>query len=243
MMKIALIAFLTILMCFSAASRGQNNDRDNDNSNHSVSGVEAKLNIDEDITDAEIRDYLEVREKYKDDPKTLELLDQIQEAAGITEKDIARATGQTPAGASRDGQAIPDIDPDPRTAEQAYRNGDYETALKHYQALAAEGDGYANLMLGLMYHQGQGVDGDTSKARAYYERAADYGEERGSELSRSLEREMSATALERAEQDYSAIRDTQRQASAPAPQSGDEREKYPAVILENGRPAQPDSQY
>jgi len=239
MIKIVLIAFLTILMCFSAASRGQ----DSGNSNQSISGVEAELNIDEDITDAEIRDYLEVREQYKDDPKTLELLDQIQEAAGITEEDIARATGQAPAGASRDGQAIPDIEPDSRTAEQAYRNGDYDTALKHYQALAAEGDGYANLMLGLMYHQGQGVDGDKSKARAYYERAADYGEERGSELSRSLEHEMSPAALERAEKDYSAIRDTQQQAGSPEPQSGDKREQYPAVILENGRPAQPDSQY
>ena len=236
MMKIALIALLASLLCFSAASRGQ----ESDNSNQSISGVEAKLNIDEDITDAEIRDYLEVREQYKDDPKTLELLDQIEEAAGITEEDIARAKGQAPAGVSQDGQAISDMEPDPRTAEQAYRSGDYETALKHYQALAAEGDGYANLMLGLMYHQGQGVDGDKSKARAYYERAADYGEQRGSELSRSLEHEMSPEALERADKDYSAIRDTQQQAGAPEAQPGDEREKYPAVILENARPAQPD---
>lgn len=237
MMKMTVIVLLTTLICFSAAARGQDN-----NNNDSVSGVEAKLKIDEDITDAEIRDYLEVREKYKDDPKTLELLDQIQEAAGITEKDIARATGKTPAGASGDGQTVPDIEPDPQTAEQAYRSGDYETALKHYQALAAEGDGYANLMLGLMYHQGQGVDGDKSKARAYYDRAADYGEQRGSELSRSLEHEMSPAALERAREDYSAIKETQQQAGAPAAQPGDEREQYPAVILENNRPVQSNPQ-
>lgn len=46
-------------------------------------------------------------------------------------------------------------------------------------ALSAQGDPYANLILGLMYQQGQGVDPDIAAAHAYYGRAAEYGDDRG----------------------------------------------------------------
>lgn len=201
----------------------------------------AEFTIKEDITDEDIRDFVKKREEYKDDPETLELLDRVQEAAGITEEDIARATGKAPpaqqAAAGERKQAT--IKGNSNVAEKAYRSRDYETALKHYQALAAEGDAYANLMLGLMYQQGQGVDADMTRAHAYYDRAADYGDDRGSELIDSIEREMSEEEIRQANQQYSEIVKQQKEAGAPPAKPREEREKYPAVIIENDRPTEP----
>jgi len=170
--------------------------------------TEAEMRIKQDITDEDIREFARQREEHKDDPKTMELLDSIQEAAGITEADIARAQGKPVADADR-----PSINADPNVAEQAYRSGDYETALKHYQPLAAEGDAYANLILGLMYQQGQGVDADMSKAYAYYERASEHGDDRGSELIETIEMEMSEEEIRRADQYSSELAEQRKQNS------------------------------
>lgn len=234
MTKSLAILILGSLMLVSITGQAQDGNGED-------SSVEATLDIDEDsITDEDIRDYLRKREEYQDDPATLKMMDQIQEAAGITEADIARARGETPPAESPEtGQQEPAIEADADAAEQAYRDGDYETARQHYEALAAEGNGYANLMLGLMYHQGQGVDTDMSKAHAYYDRAEDYGEERGRELNETIKHEMSSEAMQRARENYSAIVEKQQKEGAPVPEQDEQREQYPAVIIENGRPAAP----
>lgn len=190
---------------------------------------------DKNVTDEDIREFLKQKEKYRDNPEAMKVIENIQEAVGISEDDIARVQGKNtaePAAPSDNGAAATAVNADPGVAEQAYQNGDYETAREHYEALAAEGDGYANLMLGLMYHQGQGVDSDAAKASAYYDRAADYGEERGSELNSSLEYELSEQQKQQATEDYSELLEKQQEAGAPPAVEQEQREKYRNVIIE-----------
>ncbi|MCS3903784.1 TPR repeat protein [Methylohalomonas lacus] len=191
------------------------------------------------LNDEELRALAEKKREYSDDPQALEQFEKLQRALDVSDEDIARAQ-QNESGSTADtDNAATSFEADPRQAEQAYRDGDYETAQQHYEALAAEGDGYANLMLGLMHHQGQGVDADLSKARAYYERAADYGEERGRELNNSLEHEMSEQQIEESSQSYSELIEQQRKAGAPAAPERDEPERYRRVIIENEQPTGP----
>lgn len=190
---------------------------------------------DKNVTDEDIREFLKQKEKYRDNPHAMKVIENIQEAVGISEDDIARVQGKNtdePAAPPATEAAATAVNADPGVAEQAYQNGDYETARQHYEALAAEGDGYANLMLGLMYHQGQGVDSDAAKAHAYYDRAADYGEERGSELNSSLEYELSEQQKQKATEAYSELVEKQQEAGAPPAVEQEQREKYRNVIME-----------
>ena len=72
------------------------------------------------------------------------------------------------------------------TAEDAYNRGDYETAMQHYKALAAEGDGRASLMIGIMHQQGQGVEKDKGSAYAWYGRASEQGDGAAGEIVRGM---------------------------------------------------------
>lgn len=191
------------------------------------------------LSDEELRALAEKKREYSDDPQALEQFEKLQNALGVSDEDIARAQQGGADSHSSANDTPASFQADPQQAERAYRDGDYETAQQHYEALAAEGDGYANLMLGLMHHQGQGVDADLSRARAYYERAADYGEERGRELNNSLEYEMSEQQLEKSSQTYSELVEKQREAGAPAAPERDEPERYRRVIIENERPTGP----
>lgn len=192
------------------------------------------------LSDEELRALAEKKREYSDDPQALEQFEKLQRAIGVSDEDIARAQQGSADSPADTADKPASFQADPQQAERAYRDGDYETAQQHYEALAAEGDGYANLMLGLMHHQGQGADADLSKARAYYERAAEYGEERGRELNDSLEYEMSEQQLEKSSQSYSELVEKQREAGAPAAPERDEPERYRRVIIENDRPTGPD---
>ena len=57
----------------------------------------------------------------------------------------------------------------------AYKAGDYATALKEWQPLADQGAPHAAYNLGLMYARGEGVPKDFAKAASYYQKAAEQG--------------------------------------------------------------------
>ena len=58
-----------------------------------------------------------------------------------------------------------------KEAVAAQKRGDFETARKEYQALAEKGDDKAMIDLGVMYHTGEGVKQDYSKAMDWYLKA------------------------------------------------------------------------
>jgi len=58
---------------------------------------------------------------------------------------------------------------------EAYRRGDYTTALQQWLPLAEAGSAEAQFNLGLIYANGRGVDPDVATAAGWYERAARQG--------------------------------------------------------------------
>jgi TPR repeat protein len=92
------------------------------------------------------------------------------------------------------GMAAAGAKPSPRSATggnktaaaAAYKRKDYQAALQHYKALAAEGDTEAAVMLGIMHEKGEGVDEDPAAAYAWYGRAADQGDPLAREIVRDM---------------------------------------------------------
>ena len=60
-------------------------------------------------------------------------------------------------------------------ATKAYERGDYKTAYRLFKPLAEQGNPDAQLMLGFMYDQGQGVPQDYAEMEKWYRRAAKQG--------------------------------------------------------------------
>ena len=60
----------------------------------------------------------------------------------------------------------------------AAQSGDFATALREWTPLAEQGDARAQLNLGFMYHQGQGVPQDDKTAVKWYLIAAEQGNAR-----------------------------------------------------------------
>jgi TPR repeat protein len=58
---------------------------------------------------------------------------------------------------------------------EAYRNGDYATALKEWRPLAEQGNANVQNYLGFMYDKGQGVSQDYKQARYWLRLAAEQG--------------------------------------------------------------------
>ena len=58
---------------------------------------------------------------------------------------------------------------------EAYRNGDYATALKEWEPLAERGNSRAQFNLGVMYDEGEGVPQDDKEAVRWYRLAAEQG--------------------------------------------------------------------
>ena len=58
----------------------------------------------------------------------------------------------------------------------AYKRGDYETAFREMKPLAEQGDAAAQLLLGVMYSQGQGVSQDETEAASWWRKAAKQGD-------------------------------------------------------------------
>jgi TPR repeat protein len=65
---------------------------------------------------------------------------------------------------------------DYQAGEEAYHRGDYTTALREWRPLAELGIAPAQLNLGLLYANGQGVPQDYVQARQWYEKAAIQGD-------------------------------------------------------------------
>ena len=57
----------------------------------------------------------------------------------------------------------------------AYRNGDYATALRKWKPLAEQGNTTAQFLVGAMYNEGQGVPQDYKTAVKWYRLAAEQG--------------------------------------------------------------------
>lgn len=115
-----------------------------------------------------------------------------------------------------------DFTPSTETADKAFKNGDYKTALKHYEALGEEGDSRASMTVGLIYSDIEGADGietDKAKAAAWFERSSDQGGAIGADLYKKMETknelskkdEIKAKNLihEFRERDYKLARDQQ----------------------------------
>ena len=58
---------------------------------------------------------------------------------------------------------------------EAYRRGDYATALREFRPLAARGDPVAQFNLGIMYDNGEGVPEDDREAVFWWRKAAEQG--------------------------------------------------------------------
>ncbi len=64
---------------------------------------------------------------------------------------------------------------DAQAGKEAYRRGDFETAVKELRPLGEQGDALAQFNLGAMYERGQGVPQDSFQAVRWYRRAAKQG--------------------------------------------------------------------
>ena len=60
----------------------------------------------------------------------------------------------------------------------AYKKGDYATALREWRPLAKQGDARDQFNLGLMYDKGVGVTQDYAEAVKWYRKAAEQGDAR-----------------------------------------------------------------
>ena len=60
-------------------------------------------------------------------------------------------------------------------ANSAYQRGDYAVAMKLWRPLAEQGDSSAQVNLGVLYHNGQGVPQDYQEAMKWYRKAAEQG--------------------------------------------------------------------
>jgi TPR repeat protein len=65
---------------------------------------------------------------------------------------------------------------DYQTGLDAYHHGDYETALKEWRPLAEQGNAKAQVSLGIMYSQGQGVPQDYVQSAKWVRLAAEQGD-------------------------------------------------------------------
>lgn len=68
------------------------------------------------------------------------------------------------------------VSADAGTGFDAYKSGDYETALNEWQPLAEQGDARAQFGLGLLYADGFGVPMDDARALDWFGRAAGQGD-------------------------------------------------------------------
>ena len=72
----------------------------------------------------------------------------------------------------------------------AWGRGKYETALKEFRLLAEQGHTEAQMNLGIMYSQGQGVPKDDVQAYGWYTLAAGQGDDLATKFQTLLEKSM-----------------------------------------------------
>ena len=61
------------------------------------------------------------------------------------------------------------------SAKNAYAEGDFQTAFLGFQALAEEGDNFAQNRLGMLYRDGKGTEQNFEKAAGLFKKAAEDG--------------------------------------------------------------------
>ncbi len=61
------------------------------------------------------------------------------------------------------------------TANNAYAQGNFQTAFQEFQALADKGDGFAQNRLGMLYRDGKGTEQDHKAATIWFQKAAEDG--------------------------------------------------------------------
>lgn len=70
---------------------------------------------------------------------------------------------------------VPAAGQDPQKAGEAYKRGDYATALREWRPLAEAGDSVAQAALGFMYYDGEGVPQNFAQAYMWFLLAAEQG--------------------------------------------------------------------
>ncbi len=163
------------------------------------------------FTENQLKQLEAAEVKYKDNPEMMKLINKVKEQSGLNDA----AAQEPPAPAQPEPPAF---EGSAEVADDAYRNRDYETAFKHYQALAAEGDVDASMKLGTMYQMGQGTDQDPAAAQAWYKKAAEAGDPRAEAFMRFNEtKDMSEEDRERSNQVYDEISGKQGTAKQQPP--------------------------
>ena len=104
-------------------------------------------------------------EEYKDNPAKMRLLNLFKEKFGITDDPVVAEPPPLKHITTTEGSMD--------SANAAYAQGDYETALEQYKAMAAAGNPEANTYVGMMYEAGMGTEPDIAAAGAWYKRAAE----------------------------------------------------------------------
>ena len=106
--------------------------------------------------------------------------EQIAEAQKLAREWPNKSSSETienaAAGAPRDTDAVTEAVPDFEAGEAAYRRGDYAAALSELRPHAEQGHATAQLVLGVMYANGEGVEHDYVQAHMWLSLAASQGE-------------------------------------------------------------------
>ncbi len=119
------------------------------------------------FTEEQLAQIKAAEEGYKDDPGTMKFIKQMKEGLGIVDDPVVE---QPPPPALKH---ITSTEGSMGEANVAYAQGDYETALEQYKAMAAAGNPEANTYVGMMYEAGMGTEPDMAAAGAWYKRAAE----------------------------------------------------------------------
>ena len=82
---------------------------------------------------------------------------------------------------------------------EAWGRGDYDTALKEFRLLAEQGHTEAQMNLGIMYSQGQGVPKNDVQAYGWYILAGGQGNDLAEEFKDHLEKSMTLDQLAEAQ--------------------------------------------
>ena len=119
-----------------------------------------------------------------------------------------------------------------------YQNGDYPAAMKEFTALAGQGDADAQLILGDMYAQGQGVAQDNVQAYKWYAIASQNGSKGAPAARDKLKSKMSAADVNKAQQlaqewRPDTVADTGATGTAPPPPPAAPAEKSNGGFFKN----------
>jgi len=117
------------------------------------------------FTEEQLAKLKAAEEEHKDDPARMNIINLFKEKFGITDDPVVAEPPPLKHITTTEGSM--------KSANAAYAQGDYETALEQYKAMAAAGNPEANTYVGMMYEAGMGTEPDMAAAGAWYKRAAE----------------------------------------------------------------------